>query len=74
VKNLLGGDTTMKMSRSTEIMANAAYYIFTSDSKSNTGNNFIDDEIVGTNEGPDMTKYKISSDVKDHELIIDFFC
>jgi citronellol/citronellal dehydrogenase len=41
VKNLLGGDTAMRISRTDEILADAAYVILTSDSKKTTGNFFI---------------------------------
>lgn len=43
VKNLLGGDQAMKKSRNSDIMADSAYIIFTSDSKNkkNTGNFYI---------------------------------
>lgn len=40
VNNILGGDEAMKKSRNTDIMADSAYIILTSD-KSNTGNFFI---------------------------------
>lgn len=41
VKNLLGGDSTMKASRTPEIMADAAYVILTSKSDKTTDNFFI---------------------------------
>jgi citronellol/citronellal dehydrogenase len=40
VQNLLGGDTTIKKSRSTEIMSDAAYEILIQD-KSISGNFYI---------------------------------
>ena len=48
VKNLLGGDITMKISRNEDIMADSAYIILTSDSKSTTGNFFVDDEVLAS--------------------------
>jgi citronellol/citronellal dehydrogenase len=42
------GESVMKLSRKAEIMADAAYYILTSDSFRSTGNFFIDD--VGVND------------------------
>jgi citronellol/citronellal dehydrogenase len=48
VKNLLGGDLTMKVSRKEEIMADSAYVILTSESKETTGNFFVDDEVLAS--------------------------
>jgi citronellol/citronellal dehydrogenase len=45
VKNLLGGDHAMAMSRKPSIMADAAWHILTSD-VSSSGNFFIDDEVL----------------------------
>ena len=45
VKNLLGGDHAMAMSRKPSIMADAAWHILTSDA-SRSGNFFIDDEVL----------------------------
>jgi citronellol/citronellal dehydrogenase len=41
VKNILGGDESMRRSRNTDIMADSAYFILTSDSRQNTGNFYI---------------------------------
>ena len=41
VKNLLGGDESIKRSRTDDIMGDAAYLILKSDSKKTTGNFFI---------------------------------
>ena len=43
VNNLLGGDALMKMSRTADILADAAYYILSKSSKECTGNTFIDE-------------------------------
>ena len=40
-------------------MADAVYYIVASDSKLNTGNFFIDDELLMSNGIKDFTKYKL---------------
>jgi citronellol/citronellal dehydrogenase len=49
VQNILGGDDMMRRSRTAEIMADAAYVLMCSDSRRNTGNFWIDDEVmVGT--------------------------
>jgi citronellol/citronellal dehydrogenase len=46
VKNLLGGDELIRRSRKPEIMADAAFYIFQKDAKSNSGNSYIDEEVL----------------------------
>jgi citronellol/citronellal dehydrogenase len=46
VQNLLGGDESMRQSRTPEIMADSAYEILCSDSKKTTDQFFIDDEVL----------------------------
>lgn len=46
IKNILGGDKLMRMSRSPEILADAAHLIFTQPAKSFTGNFLIDDSFL----------------------------
>ncbi|MFO7795037.1 MAG: SDR family oxidoreductase [Promethearchaeati archaeon] len=70
VKNLLGGETSIKHSRKPEIVADAAYYILTSPSKEYTGNFFIDDEVLMENGITDLEKYSVIPGAK---LIQDFF-
>ena len=57
VKNILGGDETVKVSRTPEIMADAAYVILTKDSKEFTGNFCIDDNLLADNGVKDFSKY-----------------
>ena len=60
VKNLLGGEALIKMSRNPEIMADAAYYILQKSSNECTGNTFIDEDVL-INEGiTDYDKYAIT--------------
>jgi citronellol/citronellal dehydrogenase len=70
VKNLLGGKAAVKHSRKPEIIADAAYFIFTQPSKECTGNFFIDDEILIENGVTDLGKYSV---VPNARLIPDFF-
>ena len=49
VKNALGGDNVINISRTTEIMADAAYIILTKSSKEFTGNFCIDDNLLAEN-------------------------
>ena len=70
IKNALGGDSIMNISRSPEIMADAAYVILTKDSKEFTGNFCIDDNILAENGETDFSKY---ADVPFDQLAPDFF-
>jgi citronellol/citronellal dehydrogenase len=64
VKNLLGGEALMQMSRTPEIVADAAYYILSSASTECTGNAFID-EVVLVSEGiTDLDKYSVVQGVQ----------
>jgi citronellol/citronellal dehydrogenase len=57
IKNLLGGDRVMAMSRTPEIVADAAYAIFHKPARAFTGNFLIDDTFL-TGEGvKDFSKY-----------------
>ena len=46
VRNLLGGDALAKMSRTTEIIADAAYYILSKNNLEYTGNSFVDEDVL----------------------------
>lgn len=60
VKNILGGETLIKMSRKPEIIADAAFYILQKPSNECTGNTFIDEDVL-TNEGlTEFDKYAIT--------------
>ena len=60
VKNLLGGEKLIKMSRHPEIIADAAYYIFTKPSSDCTGNTFIDEEVLALEGITDLSKYSVT--------------
>ncbi len=70
IKNALGGDSIMNISRSPEIMADAAYVILTKDSKEFTGNFCIDDNLLAENGVTDFSQY---AEVPFSELAPDFF-
>ena len=70
IKNALGGDSIMNISRSPEIMADAAHVILIKDSKEFTGNFCIDDNILAENGETDFSKY---ADVPFDQLAPDFF-
>ncbi|MFT5684047.1 MAG: citronellol/citronellal dehydrogenase [Myxococcota bacterium] len=69
VKNLLGGDSAMAMSRKPEIMADAAWHILTRD-VSCSGNFFIDDAVLAEAGVTDFDQYAMSP---GSELMPDFF-
>ena len=64
VKNLLGGDTLMKMSRTPEIVADAAYAIVSKHSVECTGNFFIDEEVLAKEGIIDFGKYAVDASQK----------
>ena len=73
VQNLLGGDAVMKISRTPEILADAAYYIFSRNHKTCTGNFFVDDEVLASEGIADLSAYAATPGTKDSELGPDFF-
>ncbi|MBL7702254.1 MAG: NAD(P)-dependent oxidoreductase [Ferruginibacter sp.] len=59
VNNLLGGEMLMKMSRTVDIIADAAYYILSKPSTTCTGNTFIDEEVLAAEGITDLAKYSV---------------
>ena len=70
IKNALGGEEVMHLSRDPEIMGDAAYVILTKPSKEFTGNFCIDDNILADNGETDRGKYPT---VPFDQLATDFF-
>ncbi|MFX1390618.1 MAG: SDR family oxidoreductase [Promethearchaeota archaeon] len=70
VRNLLGGESSIKHSRTPEIVADAAYFILIKLSTECTGNFFIDEEILKQQGITDFTKYAVDPKA---ELYQDFF-
>ena len=70
VKNILGGEELMSISRKPEIMADAAYEIFNKNPEVFSGNFCIDDLILHEAGVKDFTKY---ADVPFAQLALDFF-
>jgi citronellol/citronellal dehydrogenase len=70
VRNLLGGDALMRMSRSPEIMGDAAHLIFTQDAKTFTGRFCIDDTLLYEHGVRDFEKYRVDP---SSDLAPDFF-
>ena len=70
IKNALGGDSIVNISRSPEIMADAAHVILTKNSREFTGNFCIDDNLLADNGVTDFSQY---AEVPFAELAPDFF-
>ena len=69
IKNALGGDAIMNISRFPEIMGDAAYTILTKPSKEFTGNFCIDDTVLADN---GVTDFSVYADVPFDQLAPDF--
>jgi citronellol/citronellal dehydrogenase len=59
IKNLLGGDDIMRMSRTPDILADAACRIFEKPAKSFTGNFLIDDTFLTAEGVTDFDQYRV---------------
>ena len=70
VRNLLGGEKLANMSRTVDIMADAAYYIFNKPSTECTGNTFLDEEVLAKEGITDLSKYSV---VPGARLFTDLF-
>lgn len=70
IQNLLGGDKVMEHSRKPDIMADAAHWILCQDSKTCSGNFFIDDEALEQAGITDLDHYAVTPGV---DLYPDFF-
>jgi citronellol/citronellal dehydrogenase len=70
VENLLGGEATLKGSRTPDIVADAAHVILTRESRECTGNYFIDEEVLASVGITNLAKYQSEPGAA---LIPDFF-
>jgi citronellol/citronellal dehydrogenase len=70
IQNLLGGDAMMRMSRTPDIMADAAHAILTQDAKTFTGRFCIDDNLLYEHGERDFDKYRVDPTC---DLIPDIF-
>ena len=70
VKFALGGDAMMQASRTVDILADAAYMIFTTPSRELTGQFLIDDTFMYERGVKDFEKYRVDPSKK---LFVDFF-
>ena len=67
---MLGGEMLAKMSRTPEILADAAYYILQRPSHECTGNFFIDEEVLKAEGMTDFSHYAVNP---QHKLMMDLF-
>lgn len=70
VQNLLGGDALMQMSRTPEIVADAAFAILSKPSAECTGNFFIDEDVLRKEGVRDFSRYAVNASQK---LMTDIF-
>jgi citronellol/citronellal dehydrogenase len=70
VQNLLGGDAVIRQSRKPEIMAEAAYTVFSQPSTELTGRFLIDDNFLAENGVTDFDQYRVDP---TQSLAQDFF-
>jgi citronellol/citronellal dehydrogenase len=59
VQNLLGGDAMIRRARKPEIMADAAYAIFSKAARELTGRFLIDDDVLAQNGVDDLDRYRV---------------
>ena len=59
VQNLLGGDAMIRRARKPEIMADAAYAIFSKAARELTGRFLIDDNVLAQNGVDDLDRYRV---------------
>jgi citronellol/citronellal dehydrogenase len=70
VRNLLGGQMLANMSRTPEILADAAYYILNKPASSCTGNLFLDEQVLAAEGITDLSSYSV---VPGAQLYTDLF-
>ncbi len=70
VRNILGGEMLAKMSRTPEVLADAAYFILSKPSDECTGNCFIDEDVFAKEGITDLEKYSV---VPGAKLYTDLF-
>ena len=73
VRNILGGSDMVNISRTPDIMGLAAKSIIMADPSICTGNNYIDDFVLGSLD-IDPEQYRVNKNINEKELMPDFFC
>ncbi len=70
VRNLLGGEALAKMSRTVDILADAAYFILNKENLEYSGNTFIDEDVLAKEGITNLEKYAV---VPGAQLFQDLF-
>ena len=73
VRNILGGQQMVNISRTPRIMGDAAGVIFKADPLLCNGNNYIDDEVLASVD-IDVEQYRVNQKLQEKDLMPDFFC
>jgi citronellol/citronellal dehydrogenase len=73
VRNLLGGDASIALSRKPAIMADAAHAVLRRPSRACTGHFFIDDDVLRGEGVTDLRQYQVDPDKDVDALLPDFF-
>lgn len=73
VRNILGGDEMVNISRKADIMGDAAMHITMADPVLCTGKQFIDDEVLASLD-IDVEQYRVNKNIGEKDLMPDFFC
>lgn len=73
VRNLLGGDDGLSRTRTVDIMSDAAHVVLTRDSRTCTGNFFIDEDVLREEGVTDLERYRSvpGSGRLDEDLFLD---
>jgi len=66
VRNLLGGQALANMSRTPQILSDAAYYILSKTSLQYNGNTFIDEDVLANEGITDLEKYAVLPGARLH--------
>lgn len=59
VQNLLGGDALARQSRTSDIVADAAWFILTRPARETTGNFFLDDDVLASEGITELDRYAV---------------
>lgn len=73
VRNLLGGEEMVNISRHPDVMGDAARIIFSADPAKCNGKNFIDDEVLASMD-VNVEGYRVNKNITEKDLMPDFFC
>ena len=73
VQYMLGGEESIRKSRKPEMMADAAYAVLSRDSRTCTGNFFVDEDVLKEEGVSDFSSYQLDPSLAPEELIPDFF-